>query len=102
MVPHHCITALHLLGVLLRIVDVGELAGVLGQCGSLAHLDLGRSWIGNEGAGRLAGVLGQCRSLAHLDLSYNSIGAEGISAHLDLRGNGFGSKVEGFEPLARR
>ena len=40
---------------------------MLGQCASLAHLDLGRNEIRAEGAGRLAAVLGQCASLAHLD-----------------------------------
>ena len=32
-----------------------------------------------EGAGRLAGVLGQCSSLAVLNLKYNGIGADGIT-----------------------
>ena len=36
-----------------------RLAGVLGQCGSLAHLDLSGNSIRDEGVGRLAGVLGQ-------------------------------------------
>ena len=49
---------------------------VLGECGSLARLDLSYSHIGAEGAGRLAGVLGQCRSLARLDLRGNWLGAE--------------------------
>ena len=71
------ITGLHLRDVILRMADVEELVGVLGQCGSLAHLDLGGNSIGDEGARRLAGVLGQCRSLAHLDLGYNGIGDEG-------------------------
>jgi hypothetical protein len=55
----------------------GRLAAVLGQCASLAHLDLGQNRIRDEGAGRLAAVLGQCASLTHLDLGYNEIGAEG-------------------------
>ena len=74
----------------------GRLAGVLGQCGSLAHLNLSRNRIRDEGAGRLAGVMGKCWSLAHLDLGWNKIGAEGAGrlaevlgqcrslAHLDL------------------
>ena len=33
---------------------------MLGQCSSLAVLNLGYNRIGAEGAGRLAGVLGQC------------------------------------------
>jgi len=52
---------------------------VLGQCSSLATLDLGYNYIGDEGAGRLAGVLGQCSSLATLDLEGNDIGDEGIA-----------------------
>ena len=56
----------------------GRLAGVLGQCFSLAELHLGGNGIGAEGAGRLAGVLGQCSSLAELDLERNGIGAEGV------------------------
>jgi len=75
----------HLLHHLLIWVLVGSgselkgrgLAAVLGQCASLAHLDLGWNGIGDEGAGRLAAVLGQCASLAHLDLRGNGIGAEG-------------------------
>jgi Ran GTPase-activating protein (RanGAP) involved in mRNA processing and transport len=55
--------------------------------------------MGNQGAGRLAAVLGQCASLAHLDLSDNAIRAEGVQsftavlpqcaslARLDLRWN---------------
>ena len=38
--------------------------------GTLAHLNLGENGIGAEGAGRLAAVLGQCASLAHLDLVF--------------------------------
>ena len=53
------------------------LSGVLGQCSSLATLDLGYNNIGAEGAGSLAGVLGQCSSLATLDLAQNDIGTEG-------------------------
>ena len=40
-------------------------------------LSLSRNGIGDEGAGRLAAVLGQCASLAHLNLCVNGIGAEG-------------------------
>ena len=50
---------------------------MLGQCASLAHMDLSENGIGDEGAGRLAAVLGQCTSLAHLDLDDNGIGDEG-------------------------
>ena len=54
-----------------------RLAGVLGQCSSLAELNLAGNGIGAEGAGRLAEVLGQCSSLAVLNLTHNNIGAEG-------------------------
>jgi len=43
------------------------------RCQALAHLDLGYTDIGAEGAGRLAAVLRQCPSLAHLDLSDNYV-----------------------------
>ena len=81
-----------------------NLAAVLGQCRSLAHLDLGRNEIGAEGAGLLAPVLPQCPSLAHLHLGYNNIGAEGAGrlaavlprcpslAHLDLGDNQIGAE----------
>ena len=49
------------------------LAGVLGQCSSLATLDLEGNFIGDEGARSLAGVLGQCSSLAMLNLDDNRI-----------------------------
>ena len=52
---------------------------MLGQCSSLATLNLRYNGIGAEGAGRLAGVLGQCSSLATLDLEGNDIGDEGIA-----------------------
>ena len=57
----------------------GRLAGVLGQCSSLATLNLRYNDIGAEGSTRLAGVLGQCSSLATLDLEGNDIGDEGIA-----------------------
>ena len=56
----------------------GRLAGVLGQCSSLAVLNLYGNGIGADGAGRLAGVLGQCSLLAELNLAGNGIGADGI------------------------
>ena len=71
------------------------LAQVLGQCSSLAELDLGSriqmhrentmlnlesNGIGDEGATSLAGVLGQCSSLAELNLAGNDIGAEGAGS----------------------
>jgi hypothetical protein len=52
----------------IRAERVGRLMGVLGQCGSLAHLDLSDNSIGDDGSGRLTGVLGQCELLADLDL----------------------------------
>ena len=63
------------------------LAGVLGQCSSLATLVLRYNHIGAEGATSLAGVLGQCSSLATLDLEGNFIGPRGIDT-LRLEGNG--------------
>ena len=83
----------------IQAAGIKSLATVLGQCASLAHLDLGGNEIGAEGAGRLAAVLGQCASLEHLDLYGNEIGAEGAGrlaavlgqcaslAHLDLEYN---------------
>ena len=61
------ITAINLSNATIGAEGAGGLAAVLGQCASLAHLDLGWNEIGAEGAGRLAAVLGQCASLAHLD-----------------------------------
>ena len=40
-----------------------SLAGVLGQCAALAHLDLYGNKIEAVGAGSFAGALGQCTSL---------------------------------------
>ena len=51
-----------------------KLAEVIGECSSLAHLNLNGNEIGAEGAERLAAVLGKCASLAHLDLGSNEIG----------------------------
>ena len=57
--------------------DAESLAGVLGQCPALAHLqcrelvhlNLSGNWIHDAGTESLAGVLGQCAALAHLNLS---------------------------------
>ncbi len=46
-----------------------RLAGVLGQCRELVHLNLAGTGIEAAGAESLAGVLGQCQALAHLDLT---------------------------------
>jgi hypothetical protein len=48
-----------------------SLAGVLGQCTALTHLDLSYNWIcKSPGAEeRLAGVLAQCPALVHLNQS---------------------------------
>ena len=54
-----------------------RLAGVLGQCAALAHLNLNGNKIGEEGAERLARVLGQCLPLAHLDFRGYDIGTVG-------------------------
>ena len=56
-----------------------SLAGVLGQCSSLASLNLAVNDIGAEGAGSLSGVLGQCSSLTRLYLGDNDIGEEGTA-----------------------
>jgi Ran GTPase-activating protein (RanGAP) involved in mRNA processing and transport len=45
-----------------------RLAGVLGQCLELVHLNLRDNKIGAGWAERLAGVLGQCAALVHLEL----------------------------------
>ena len=45
---------------------------------ALTHLDLsGNSYFGTSGSERLAGVLGQCRELVHLNLHGNKIGSAG-------------------------
>ena len=54
------ITALNLSNATIRAEGAGRLAAVLGQCASLAHLDLQGNWIGAEGAGRLAAVVERC------------------------------------------
>ena len=38
------------------------------QCNALSHLDLSKNRIWAEGAGRLAGALGECKALSHLNL----------------------------------
>ena len=93
------VTAFDLSWTNIQADGVERLAAVLGQCASLAHLNLGPNEIGAEGAGRLAAVLGHCASLAHLDLGVNMIGDEGAErlaavlgqctslAHLNLGGN---------------
>ena len=87
-----------------------SLAAVLGQCSSLARLDLRGNMIKAQGARSLASVLGQCSSLAMLDLGGNNIRAEGarglalvlgkssLLATLDLCSNGIGD--EGARGLA--
>ena len=57
--------------------ETAVLEGVVGQCSSLAHLDVSFNAIREKGAVQLAGVLGQCPSLAHLDLGFNSPRGEG-------------------------
>eukprot|EP00961_Rhodomonas_salina_P030767 413778-Rhodomonas_salina.1 len=84
-----------------------KLAGVLGECKGLTHLDLSLNGIGDEGASLLAGVLGSCKALAHLELGWNCIGDEGAwrlagvlgeckaLAHLDLNRNFLRTKGAG-------
>ena len=71
------ITAIDLSHVTIRAEDTAQLADVLGQCSSLAHLKLARSEIRAPGAGRLAAVLPQCPLLAHLDLCGNDVSSRG-------------------------
>eukprot|EP00288_Rhodomonas_lens_P019679 CAMPEP_0177690486 /NCGR_PEP_ID=MMETSP0484_2-20121128/791_1 /TAXON_ID=354590 /ORGANISM="Rhodomonas lens, Strain RHODO" /LENGTH=175 /DNA_ID=CAMNT_0019201031 /DNA_START=33 /DNA_END=556 /DNA_ORIENTATION=- len=54
-----------------------KLAGLLGNCNGLVHLDLRRNEIGDEGASLLSAALGECKRLAHLNLKNNDIGPEG-------------------------
>ncbi len=63
---------LNLFDDLIRTAGEESFAGVLTQCTALDHLDLGSIVIGAGGAERLAGVLGQCAALAHLDLRLQS------------------------------
>ena len=51
---------------------------MLGQCSSLAVLNLTRKRTGDKGAGRLAGALGQCSTLTALSVAVNGIGGEGF------------------------
>jgi hypothetical protein len=51
-----------------------SLVELLTQCTALAHLDLYSNKIGTAGAESFAGVLAQCTALAHLNLCANSIG----------------------------
>ena len=57
------ITAIDLSNATIRAEGAGRLAAVLGQCASLAHLNLRANGIGAEGAGRLAAVAEHCPSL---------------------------------------
>ena len=61
-------------------------------------LDLAWNEIGDEGAGRLAGVLGQCSSLATLDLGGNFIGHRGIDT-LKFEGNGIFLMLDGMHAV---
>ena len=65
-----------MLGRRIGAKGVRVLAEVLGQCSSLATLNLESNDIGDEGAGSLAGVLRECSSLATLNLAGNDIGDE--------------------------
>jgi hypothetical protein len=68
---------------------------VLGQCSSLAVLDLEYNRIGAKGAGRLAGVLGQCSSLTKLDLSRNEIDDDGIAMLRECWPGDSGLEIDG-------
>ena len=63
-----------------------SLAGVLGQCRALTHLNFRLNLIGAAAAESLAGVLVQCRALAHLNLSDNRIGAAGEESFAGVLG----------------
>ena len=71
------LATLNLRGNMIKAQGARSLASVLGQCSSLATLDLGGNDIRAEGARSLAGALQQCSSLAMLDLGGNNIRAEG-------------------------
>ena len=61
-----------------RIRSVGvSLVGVPTQCPALAHLDVGRNYIGDAGAESLLGVLVQYPALDHLCLYDNQITSVG-------------------------
>jgi hypothetical protein len=52
---------------------------------SAAHLNLSGNTIGAGGAESLAGVLGQCAALAHLNLNFGAAGAESFAGVLPQR-----------------
>ncbi len=54
-----------------------SIAGVLGQCTTLARLNFRGNDIGDAGAKSLVELLTQCTALAHLDLYSNKIGTAG-------------------------
>eukprot|EP00961_Rhodomonas_salina_P075329 1010943-Rhodomonas_salina.1 len=64
------------------------LAGVLGQCTALVHLNLSGNAIGNEGPTRLAAdsEMAECKALVHLDLAANKIGQKGGESPARLLG----------------
>ena len=63
-----------------------SLARVLGQCSSLALLNLAFNRIRGEGARSLAEALGQCSSLVGLNLEDNVIGLEGAKSLAQVLG----------------
>ncbi len=57
--------------------DVEMLAGVLAQCPSLIHLNLGGNQIGDAGTDSLAGILTQYRVFTHINHGMNGIRPNG-------------------------
>ena len=82
------ITALHIQNADIKPADMKHLVGVLGKCGSLAHLDFADSNLGDEGAERLARVLSRCASLTHLILRFCRIGDRGAQKLAGVLGKG--------------
>ena len=62
----------------LNATGARSIAGALGACSALTKLGLSGARIGDAGARSLAGVLRNCTSLVRLDLSDNLIGDKGV------------------------
>jgi hypothetical protein len=74
------ITTLELPSGAIKDQDAEKLAGVLGQCEVLAHLNLYNNDIGAAGVESFAGVLAHCPALARLNLSLNDIRTAGAES----------------------
>jgi hypothetical protein len=68
------------------------LAGLLGKCTALAHLNLSHNDIRAAGTESLAEVLAQCPALTHLNLvinlSYDDMGCRGAKSLVGVLGRG--------------